>query len=231
MGIYTLLAQAEQTGEPIKDALNFAPVTMAWEQIKGLSPFQAVMALAFGLIWLLYGWRIFKMLVIICFGLMGLFAGLSLAEFLVLSPVWTAIVSLALFAFISVPLMKWSVCFLGAAAGGTITAGMWYAAGLPVEFIWAGAVIGIVAGGMMSFIVFKIAVMLFTSLSGGAITIISILALLNSYESHMNQPPTTYIHDWMFGYRWFLPLALLVPTIVGMIVQNKLIKHEHKWQL
>jgi len=60
--------------------------------------------------------------------------------------------------------------------------------------MWAGGVIGVVAGGMISFIVFKIAVMLFTSLGGGAITLVGILSLLHHYETKMVEPPTTNIH-------------------------------------
>jgi len=70
------------------------------------------------------------------------------------------------FSVLSIPFMRWGVSLLGAASGGILTAGVWLALGLPQEYVWAGGLIGLIAGGMISFIVFKIAVILFTSLGG-----------------------------------------------------------------
>ena len=144
---------------------------------------------------------------------------------------WGGVIGLLLLAAVSVPLMKWCVCVLGAVAGGVLTGGMWYAFEFSQSYIWAGIIIGIVAGGMISFIVFKAAVMLFTSLGGSAITVVAMLALLHIYEHEMVEPPTDNIHDMVFGQNWFLPVALMVPTIIGVIMQNNFVKHSHKWEL
>jgi hypothetical protein len=53
---------------------------------------------------------------------------------------------------------------LGAVSGGILTAGVgwrWTASGIRL----GGGLVGLIAGGMISFIVFKIAVILFTSLA------------------------------------------------------------------
>jgi len=138
---------------------------------------------------------------------------------------------LILLAAVSIPLMKWCVCILGAVAGGVLTGGLWYACNFAQTYMWAGIIIGIVAGGMISFIVFKAAVMLFTSLGGSAITAVAVLALMRLYETKVLNPPTDNIHDLVFGHNWFLPVALIVPTIVGVIMQNNFVKHSHKWEL
>ena len=97
--------------------------------------------------------------------------------------------------------------------------------------MWAGIVIGIIAWGMISFIVFKASVMLFTSLGGSAITAVAVLALMRLYEKDVLNPPTDNIHDMVFNQNWFLPTALIVPTIIGVIMQNNFVKHSHKWEL
>jgi hypothetical protein len=97
-------------------------------------------------------------------------------------------------------------------------------------YIWIAGVVGLVAGGMISFIVFKAAVMLFTSLGGSSIVAIGTLALLHLYENNI-EPTTDNIQVLVFESSWFLPLMLFVPTIIGMIIQNKLIKKESKWEL
>jgi len=233
-----VLAEAAEASKSIKlEDVDIVPINFIWEQITALSWLQAVIAISFGVVWLVYGWRIFKILVVISFALLGLYLGITVSQQLV-SPgeanhteVWAGVIGLALLAFVSVPLMKWCVCILGAVAGGTLTAGLWYAFGFPQLYIWAGGAIGIIAGGMISFIVFKAAVMLFSSLGGGAITLVGALALLHLYETKVIEPSTTRIHDMIFDHQWFLPVALLIPTIIGIITQNKLIKRSDKWEL
>ena len=127
------------------------------------------------------------------------------------------------------PLMKWCVSILGGVAGGLLTGGLWYAFGLPQVYLWAGAAVGVVAGGMMSFIVLKSAVMLFTSLGGSLITVVGMLQLLNLYEE-TKVPQTQWIYNSVYDYDWFLPVVLIVPTIIGMFAQNRFIKRSHKWE-
>jgi hypothetical protein len=35
----------------------------------------------------------------------------------------------------------------------------------------------------------------------------------------------------VYNHNWFLPVALLLPTIVGIIVQNRLIKGSRDWNI
>ena len=228
MEYLTILAQAAKSSpEPVIRVHTV--LDSLWGQVTTLSWLQAIIAISFGMVYLLYGWRIFKVLVIICFGLMGLFAGISIgARFN--SEILGGIVGLTVLGGLSVPLMRWAVSILGAAAGGVLTSGIWYAIGLPERYMPAGALIGIIAGGMISFIIFRIAVMLFTSLGGGTLIIISMLSLLYQYESNQN-PPTDTMRTMLYEHRWFLPVLLLVPTIIGVIVQNKFIKSAKSWSV
>ena len=105
-------------------------------------------------------------------------------------------------------------------------AAVWYAVGLPEQYILAGALIGIVAGGMISFIIFKIAVMLFTSFQGGVLIIAGCLALLYLHPQTTGQVERLVMED-----KWFLPVLLFIPTIAGIFLQNKLIKNSPKWEL
>ena len=79
---------------------------------------------------------------------------------------------------------------------------------------------------MSSFIVFKVAVMLFSSLGGAAIMMTGFLALLHHYE-----PTTEYVHDFVYNSNWFLPVALLVPTAIGIVIQNKFVKKSKDWNI
>ncbi|MBN1786976.1 MAG: hypothetical protein JW806_01120, partial [Sedimentisphaerales bacterium] len=142
--LFILAASASEAG--------IVPVDVIWEQISSLDWLQALLAVSFGSVYMLYGWRIFKVLAVVSFGMLGVFAGMYLGEMFG-SVLWGGIIGLVLLAAISIPLMKWAVSILGAVAGGIVTGGVWFACGLPEEYIWAGAIIGIIAGGMISFIV------------------------------------------------------------------------------
>lgn len=224
----TILAQAaESSAEPVVSMQIV--LDSIWEQVTTLSWLQAVLAISFGVVYLLYGWRIFKVLVVICFGLVGLFAGIKIGSRFD-SEILGGIIGLSILGGISVPLMRWAVSLLGAVAGGILTSGIWYAFELPEKYILAGAIIGIVAGGMISFIIFKIAVMLFTSLGGGALIVTGMLALFYRYES-IQELPAESVRAMLYNHHWFLPVLLLAPTFIGIIVQNKFIKGSRNWSV
>jgi hypothetical protein len=224
----TILAQAARSSsEPLISVQSV--LNSVWEQVITLSWLQAIIAISFGVVYLLYGWRIFKVLVVICFGLVGLFAGIRIGGQYG-SEILGGIIGLSILGGVSIPLMRWAVSMLGAIAGGVLTGGIWYAVGLPERYMPAGAMIGIVAGGMISFIVFRIAVMLFTSLGGGTLIIIGLLSLVYQYES-IQKPPTETIKAMLYNHNWFLPLLLTAVTFIGIIVQNRFIKSSKSWSV
>ena len=225
MNFMSILAQAETT---VIEDVQVVPLDAIWSQITALTWLQAVIAVSFGIVYLLYGWRIFRILVVICFGLLGMYLGIKFGA-KTGSEVWGGVFGLAVFAGVSAPLMKWCVSILGGAAGGLLTGGLWYAFGLPEVYLWAGAAVGVVAGGMMSFIVLKASVMLFTSLGGSLITVVGMLQLLNLYYEEDPAVPT-WVQNYVYDYNWFLPVVLIVPTMIGIFAQNRFIKHADKWE-
>ncbi|MFA5291965.1 MAG: hypothetical protein WC496_02910 [Phycisphaerae bacterium] len=221
MNMLFVLAQTSET--------QIMPMDVIWEQIVKLSWLEALVAVSFGAVYLIYGWRIFKVLAVVSFGMVGLFAGMQLGE-RIGSILWGGITGLILLAVLSVPLMHWAVSALGAVAGGIITSCVWYALGLPQQYIWAGAIIGVVAGGMISFIVFRISVMLFTSLGGAMLIIMGLLALARLYERFQTEDGN-FVYSLVNEYNWFMPAILIFTTFVGMVIQNKLVKGASDWKL
>ena len=225
------LAILAQAAEPVKKATEaeegFVPINFIWEQITELGLVEALTFICFGVVCLLYGWRIFKILVTLCFALIGLFGGLIVNEKLVGgNGMWLGLMGIVMMAVLSLPLMRWGVSALGAVSGGILAGGVWYAFELPENYIWAGALAGLIAGGMISFIVFKLAVVLFTSFGGGTLIVTAVLAILHTYMFEPDQ-----IRELVFNHNWFLPVALLVPTVVGIIVQNKFISGSREWNI
>ena len=224
---FAILAQAAEPAGRAADQ-TIVPLDTIWEYVTSLNFLEALTFISFGAVCLLYGWRVFKILVVISFGLLGLGLGILIGEKIQgeNSQIWAGLIGLGIMAAVSVPLMRWAVCILGAIAGGTLTSGIWYACGLPETYIWAGALIGIVAGGMISFIIFRIAVMVFSSLGGSVLIVAGLLALLYLYPQTKQET-----QELVFDNKWFLPVALLIPTAVGLIVQNKFIKGSKDWEV
>ena len=228
MDCVTILAQAVEAAGPEAAEEAIVPIDLFWTQITSLGLLEALTFISFGAVCLVYGWRVFKMLVVISFGLLGLLLGITVSDKVSGgdSQILGGLIGLGLMAALSVPLMRWAVSILGAVAGGILTSGIWYACGLTEKYIWAGALIGIVAGGMISFIIFKVAVILFSSLGGSGLMATGILALLYLYPQTKEK-----VEELIFTQKWFLPTMLMAPTLVGVILQNKFVKRSKEWDL
>jgi hypothetical protein len=218
-------ANAEYGTKYVLRALDFV-----WQQTTILTWLQAVIGISFGIIILMYGWRIYKALTVIGFGILGLYIGLWVGEQFQHS-LPGAIVGAALLVILAIPLMRWAVAVLGAVAGGILAAGIWHSCNLPQEFVWAGGLIGVVAGGMISFVVFKLAVMLFTSLGGTSLVTVGVFALIYRYETFASDPPTTHLNQLYYGNPWFLPLVLTVGTLLGILIQFRFLRGSKEWEV
>jgi hypothetical protein len=230
MDYLTILAEAaSNSGAEAAEETTVVPIDVFWNHISTLGLLEALTFVSFGAVCLFYGWRVFKILVVICFGLLGLVLGITVTNKVVglNNQLMGGLIGMVLLSVLSVPLMRWAVCILGAMAGGTVTSGIWYACGLPESMIWAGALIGMIGGGMISFIVFKVAVILFSSLGGSALLVAGLLAVLCS--GHIGA--TEQVQNLVLNHKWFLPVALIIPTAVGVIVQHKFVKGSKDWNI
>jgi len=226
MDCFAILAQAADSASSAEGSI--VPIDTFWRHVTSLGQLEAFMFVSFGVVWLFYGWRVFKVLVVISFALLGLVLGMEITGRVqgISNQFVGGVVGMLALAILSVPLMRWAVGLLGAFAGAIFTAGIWYAIGLDERYILAGALIGMVGGGMISFIVFRIAVILFTSTGGGALVLTGGLALLYRYGSMQMQIERVVLHE-----RWVLPVALMVPLLVGLIAQHKFVKGSKEWEL
>jgi len=223
----TILAKAVETAGSKAAEEGIVPIDLIWKYITSLNLVEALTFMSFGTVCLFYGWRVFKILVAICFGLFGLLAAIWVNKYLIEGNViWLSIIFVGLFAFLSTVLMRWGVSFLGGATGGVLGGGAWLAIGFPEQYILAGVIMGAIAGFLISFIVFKIAVMLFTSFAGSALMVVGALAVV---YKHMEVAEK--LQELVFERRWFLPVLLVVPIAVGMIIQYRFIKGAKDWDI
>jgi hypothetical protein len=221
MDTLSILAHAAQTAAPDPNAVS-PVIQMAWDRVVDLDLVEAITFISFGVVCLVNGWRIYKVLVTICFGLTGLIVGVLANRMLIEgNVVWLCVIVVVLFVGLSFAFLKWGVCILGGLAGALMAGGIWIAAGLPHQFLWAGALTGLVAGGLISFAAFKGAVLLFTSLLGSLLLALGGLAVFYEYL-----PGRDKLQTMVFNEKWFMPLILVAPLLVGLAIQFKLSKGE-----
>jgi len=206
---------------------SFIPIDAIWKYVISLGVLEALIFISYGVVWLFYGWRVFKILVMISFSLFGLFVGVWVhSELIGGEVVWLSVLFMLLFGFGAIWFLKWAVSLLGGAAGAVMASGVWITFSFPDHLIWAGALVGFVGGGMLSFIVFKGAIMLFTSLGGSILTVTGILAIVYTHLDGGSR-----LEDMVFQQRWFVPVVLIIPMVTGMAVQYRLMKGNEEFSV
>jgi len=93
--------------------------------------------------------------------------------------------------------------------------GVWRSVGLDAEMAWAGAAIGLISFGLASFILIRGSLIMYTSIQGSMMFIIGLLGLIMKY-----QDVTPKVTHNMLTQPLILPVAVLVPTILGLVLQQ-----------
>lgn len=127
------------------------------------------------------------------------------------------------------PLMKYTVAVMGGLVGAFLGANLWSAiaslqkhhsgdipqADTTSSLHWVGALVGLIIVGMLAFIVFKLSVVFFTSVSGATVALIGALCLLLKVDTFRGDVVSSLSKNAIT-----LPLMVLVPTIIGLILQQ-----------
>jgi hypothetical protein len=173
----------------------------------------AAFLLLVGIIFLLWGYPIFRYLIMFNFGVVGAYLGASLGKEAD-TALGGALIGGFLAAALAWPMMKWAVALTGAGIGLILGAAIWRASGQDPTYDWAGGLTGCVAFGMLSFIIFRGGIILYTSLQGGALLAVGMLALLEKYSVGAT------VAEHLRSERFLFPTAIVVPAIIGLIFQH-----------
>jgi MFS family permease len=186
----------------------------------------AAIFIAVGLTCLLQGYKLYKGVVIMIAAVLGVVIGYKLgqsiqAEFIVAGCLGV------LLAVVAWPLMKYGVAIFGGLAGAFLGANAWTAMAdlvnktgstlvLPPNAYWAGALIGLILFGMLSFILFELSIVVFTSVSGSVLAVLGILALLLQVPSWQSSISSSIASNPMI-----IPMLVLVPAVAGLVMQSR----------
>ena len=194
--------------------------------LSGVGWLSAIMLAICGVVYLAYGWKIFKVLVIVNAGFVGVLAGSYLGatyseahggQYMVVIGGLTGAVLLASLAW---PLMKYAVSIMGGLAGSFLGYGLWHYLTTILDqpalnkHAWVGALLGLLVLGMLAFIIFRLTVIIFTCVQGAVMTIAGLLAMVLKYQAG-----TEGLQDRLINNPHLLPLLVAVPAVIGFTIQ------------
>jgi hypothetical protein len=185
---------------------------LTWCQHMG--PLTATLLVLAGVVYLLFGVYAYRTLVCVNACVAGAYLGALLGE-RGGNATAGALVGGFVATAITWPMMKYAVAVMGGVFGGLLGASIWRATGLDPQFAWAGGGMGLIFFGMLSFLLFRGSVMMFTSLQGSVMLVFGLLGLIYKY-----QDVAPKINASLTDKTFLLPLAILVPATIGLIYQQ-----------
>jgi hypothetical protein len=222
-----LIPRLQQAGGDLLSRLPDTPVPTPQQyvtQMQFLDPFVAILVLGAGLVVLLQGWRIFRVWVIVTAAMVGVVAGDKLGQFFQAQYTYAqpgcAIGGGLLLALLAWPLMKYALGLIGGLTGGLLghTLMRYLAEALArpdlLQYAWAGAIGGAVILGISAFFLFRMVVIISSSIQGAVMMVSGIVALLLRYPP-IAKPLTEAIE----GNSHVLPVLMAVPALLGSIFQ------------
>lgn len=175
----------------------------------------AAMIVIVGLLCVFNGYRWHKWVVAV----LAFLAGLGIGKILSVQMGESNVVALAigvLCAIVATPLLRFAVAIFGGVTGAFIGANTWTAVSFgPPEAHWAGALIGFILVAMASFMIFKLVVVLFTSVGGAAMVVfgtISLLMLVPDWEPA--------IRSGLADNQLMIPLLVAIAAVGGFVLQQ-----------
>ena len=183
------------------------------------APGVAVLLILVGIVYLLFGFSIAKILVTLNAALVGGWLGALVGERAggggAALP--GAVIVGLLSATAAWPTLRGSVAVLGAMLGAILGVVVWRLSDLDPTFGWSGGLTGLVLCGLLSLLLFRPCVITYTSLQGAAMVVFGLLALVLKHEDF---GPS--IGTQLAGKPFLLPMTVFVPTLLGYIYQQSM---------
>jgi len=186
-------------------------------KLESFAPWQAALfVIPIGILFLLYGFRLYRVLAIVLFAMLGLVLGLVVAGLLQVNATAGMVVGALVLGVLAWPLVRlaWAVTcgVLGAAIVGLVT---WALVPSGGEVVWAVAAgVGFLIGAVAGTVCFRVMVIVATSVYGGTLLVWGTLRLTLLVPS-IGDP----VMASLAALPWLLGILVLVPGVFGVIAQ------------
>lgn len=187
----------------------------------------AAIFVAVGLTCLLQGFKFYRWVVMLTALGLGIGVGYKLGQHVEAQAIVAGCLGVLL-AVVAWPFMKFAVAICGGLAGAFLGANAWSAlaahlngssgsVSLPPDAYWAGALMGLIVLGLLSFILFELSVVVFTSISGSVLAVMGIIALLLQVPAWQGA-----VGDGIRANPLIVPMLVAVPAVIGLVLQQQM---------
>jgi len=198
--------------------LNFPSRAEFVADIQTLPTLQAVGLALGGFAFMVWGFRNFKLFVVINAAAIGALIGIYVGGRTggPNMPLVLGGAGAILLGALARPAVKYAVCVMGALAGGAVGFGAWGLIAATVENQrmlenpWVGGIIGILLGGMLAFVAFPVAVMAFTSFQGAAMAAMGVCSVLMGQGN-----VKAWLEPELTQSTYMLSIVIGVPALIG----------------
>ena len=187
----------------------------ALDMLTGAELFFPVALLIVGILVVLFGYMAHRWIVVFNCVALGFWLGGLLGQRAQIATV-AAVLGALLFGAVSWPLMKYAVAVCGGLVGAVVGMAVWAYCEQPLSMAWAGGLIGLAVLGMLSFILFKTSVILFTCVQGALMFVLGAAALFIRYT-----PWSSQAHDAFTHRPVLMPLLVLSIAFLGLVWQHQ----------
>jgi hypothetical protein len=177
--------------------------------------FFAASLLVIGVLLILFGFKAYRWIVVFNCVALGFWLGGLLGEKAQIATV-AAVLGALLFGAVSWPLMKYAVAVCGGLVGAVVGMAVWAYCDQPADMAWAGGLVGLAVLGLLSFILFKTSVILFTSVQGAVMLVLGSAALLMKYTPWSSEVGNSLDHKPVL-----MPLLVTSIALLGLIWQHQ----------
>ncbi len=174
----------------------------------------ALLLVLLGMVYLLFGFYLFKPLVLLNAAFIGSLVGVYISQ-KTGGALPSGILGGFIGAAVTYPLMKWAVAVMGGLFGAILGLTLWRTFGFEAGFAWTGGVMGLIACGLLCFIIFRGSVMTYTSLQGSVMLVFGILSLVYKYQGLAPR-----VTESLQVKPFLLPMMVFIATILGLIYQQ-----------
>ncbi len=167
-----------------------------------------------GALCVMNGYRWHKYVIILCAFMGGLGLGHLLSNQMGQSRIVMAAIGL-LCAVVATPLLRFAVAIFGGLTGAFIGANAWTAFSNSPDAHLAGAAMGFIGLGLAAFIMYRLVIVLFTSIGGAAMAVLGGLTLMLHVPAW--EAP---IRSSLQANAMLLPLLVTVAAVTGLVLQH-----------
>ena len=150
--------------------------------VQNMDPVAACVLILGGFLYLFKGFKMHRVLLAVTAAIIGGYLGAGLGQRYGLF--WAAIVSgVVLMGIASWYFTAFAASIQSAIIGALLGASIWETANLEPQYAWAGALIGAVTLGLLSFIIFRASVIVFSTVQGAVMFVVGIMGMAYYYTA------------------------------------------------